>query len=284
MVEITKEFTFEAAHYLPACGPEHKCSKMHGHLFKVEVSVAGEIDEKMGWLMDFGELARIGNEVISRLDHKLLNEIEEIGIPTSENIAYFIFREMARRVPGVSAVTVHESPTSRCTVRPKSKEEGYCRVEVESSFSAAHFLFFPPDGRETIHGHDYRVRVALVLRESPLWGVEERLLGALRPHLEAMDHRLLLPRSPGGGRLWFDKDKVFLEIGPETLTFPLRDCALIDCKNTTTEAIAIFLAQKLATDKGLFGLPVKAVEVGLFEAGGASALATVSLESKEASD
>ena len=93
--EIVKEFTFEAAHHLPEVGPDHKCSRVHGHLFKVEVAVEGEVDPVLGWVMDFGDLKAIVKEnIIDQFDHALilgrdfpsaeLHKFEE----SAENIVY----------------------------------------------------------------------------------------------------------------------------------------------------------------------------------------------------
>ena len=54
-MEIFKEFTFEAAHRLPMVAPDHKCARLHGHSFQVALHVRGEVDEQLGWFMDFAE-------------------------------------------------------------------------------------------------------------------------------------------------------------------------------------------------------------------------------------
>ena len=60
-VELTKEYRFEAAHHLPNVPPGHKCARVHGHSYKVEVSVAGPVDPTTGWLIDFGAVgAQVG--------------------------------------------------------------------------------------------------------------------------------------------------------------------------------------------------------------------------------
>ncbi len=270
MVEITKEFWFEAAHHLPPVGPDHKCFRMHGHLFRVEVTVAGEVDQGMGWVMDFGDLARIGREVIGRLDHRVLNEIEGIGVPTSENLARFLYREMSARVPGVVAVTVHESPTSRCTYRPGAPMPAAGLVEVdmgdEGVVSAAHFLLLPPDGREPIHGHDYHVRLKAWLPA----GQSENALGnlgmSLRRAVEDLDHRLLLPANPVIGRVEQGQGVVVLELPGERLVLPARDCAMLPCGNTATEAIAEVVADRLAVMDEVRACGATTIEVRVTEA------------------
>lgn len=116
-VRLVKAFDFEAAHWLP-CFPEgHKCRRMHGHSFKVEVVVEGDVPEERGYLVDYGEIKRAIAPVRDRLDHYCLNEIEGLENPTSEVLARWIWRELAGALPMLSEVVVHETCTSRCHYR-----------------------------------------------------------------------------------------------------------------------------------------------------------------------
>lgn len=111
---LVKAFDFEAAHWLP-CFPEgHKCRRMHGHSFRVEVVVEGEIPEGRGYLIDYGEIKRAIGPIKDRLDHYCLNEIEGLENPTSEMIAKWIWDRLQPALPGLFEVVVHETCTSRC--------------------------------------------------------------------------------------------------------------------------------------------------------------------------
>ena len=70
-----KEFAFEAAHRLPGLPAEHKCSRLHGHSFKITVYVEGDVDPEFGWVIDFGDIKSAVKPIIDRLDHFYLNEI-----------------------------------------------------------------------------------------------------------------------------------------------------------------------------------------------------------------
>ena len=83
-VELVKEYRFESAHRLPRVPPGHKCQRLHGHSFKIEIVVAGEVDPKTGWFIDYGELDRIWQPLHERLDHNYLNDIDGLDNPTSE--------------------------------------------------------------------------------------------------------------------------------------------------------------------------------------------------------
>lgn len=116
VVEIHKEFTFEAAHRLPNLPPDHKCSRLHGHSFRVGIHVAGPIGDTTGWVMDFADLKTAWKPLEAVLDHYYLNEIEGLENPTSEVLAVWIWGRLKDTLPLV-AVTVHETCTSGVVYR-----------------------------------------------------------------------------------------------------------------------------------------------------------------------
>jgi 6-pyruvoyltetrahydropterin/6-carboxytetrahydropterin synthase len=111
-VEIFKEFTFEAAHRLPKVPQGHKCSRLHGHSFRVEVYVRGDVHADAGWVMDFGDIKAAFKPTLELLDHNYLNDITGLENPTSENIARWIWERIAPRLPLLSKVVVRETCTS----------------------------------------------------------------------------------------------------------------------------------------------------------------------------
>lgn len=117
VAEIFREFTFEAAHRLPHVPEGHKCGRLHGHSFKVELHVAGPIEPESGWLMDFAELKEQFEPLHRRLDHNYLNEVEGLENPTSENIARWIWQQLKAGLPQLSRVVVRETCTSGCVYR-----------------------------------------------------------------------------------------------------------------------------------------------------------------------
>lgn len=118
LVELTKEFKFEAAHRLTNVAPEHKCGRLHGHSFIVEISVMGDVDPSSGWLIDFGDISKVVRPIIDdELDHRYLNEIEGMDNPTSENIAIWLWNRIKPSLPVLSAVMVQETATARAIYR-----------------------------------------------------------------------------------------------------------------------------------------------------------------------
>ncbi len=116
-VRLVKAFDFEAAHWLPTFPEGHKCRRLHGHSFKVEVIVEGEVDAAKGYLVDYGDITKAVAPVRAMLDHYCLNEIEGLSNPTSEMIAQWVWSRLSPALPMLSEVIVHETCTSRCHYR-----------------------------------------------------------------------------------------------------------------------------------------------------------------------
>ena len=115
-MEIFREFTFEAAHRLPNLPDGHKCARLHGHSYRFEVHVSGEVDPAMGWLMDFAEIKAAVKPLVAQLDHYYLNEVPGLENPTSEVLAKWIWDRLADKLP-LSVVMVRETCTSGCVYR-----------------------------------------------------------------------------------------------------------------------------------------------------------------------
>ncbi|GHH56820.1 6-carboxy-5,6,7,8-tetrahydropterin synthase [[Pseudomonas] boreopolis] len=116
-MDIFKVFTIEAAHRLPNVPPGHKCARLHGHSFRIELHVSGEPGAETGWVMDFGDIKAAFRPIYDRLDHHYLNEIEGLDNPTSERLAMWIWERLKPALPLLSEVVVHETCTSGCRYR-----------------------------------------------------------------------------------------------------------------------------------------------------------------------
>lgn len=112
-MEIFREFTFEAAHRLPNVPEGHKCARLHGHSYRVEVHITGEVDPRLGWIMDFGDVKKAFEPVNAQLDHHYLNEVPGLENPTSENLARWIWDRLTGELP-LSKIVVRETCTSGC--------------------------------------------------------------------------------------------------------------------------------------------------------------------------
>ncbi len=116
-VRLVRDFTFEAAHRLPHVPEGHKCGRLHGHSFRVEVVCEGAIDAKTGWLIDFADIKRAVQPLIDQLDHYYLNDIEGLSNPTAEQIAVWLWTRLKPTLPELGQINVAETCTGRCEFR-----------------------------------------------------------------------------------------------------------------------------------------------------------------------
>lgn len=115
-MDVFREFTFEAAHRLPHVPEGHKCARLHGHSFRVQVRVQGDVDPATGMVVDFAELKAAFGPLHEQLDHRYLNEVEGLENPTSENLARWIWSRLIGELE-LAEVTVRETCTSGVTYR-----------------------------------------------------------------------------------------------------------------------------------------------------------------------
>ena len=113
-MDLFRVFQIEAAHYLPNVPEGHKCRRMHGHSFRIEIHVSGSVGRETGWVMDFADLKKAFQPLFDRLDHHCLNDIEGLENPTSENLARWIWERMEPGLPGLSKVVVQETCNAGC--------------------------------------------------------------------------------------------------------------------------------------------------------------------------
>ena len=113
-MRIFREFTFEAAHRLPHVPEGHKCRRLHGHSFRVELHVEGPVGTESGWVLDFADIKAAFQPFYDQLDHQYLNEIEGLSNPTSENLARWIWDRVRPVLPGLVLVVVRETCTAGC--------------------------------------------------------------------------------------------------------------------------------------------------------------------------
>ncbi len=116
-MEIFKEVRFEAAHRLPNVPEGHKCARLHGHSFIVEIHVSGSIGKDSGWIMDFADIDSAFRPLYEQLDHNYLNEIPGLENPTSEILAKWIWAGLHPSLPGLRKLVVRETCTSGCIYR-----------------------------------------------------------------------------------------------------------------------------------------------------------------------
>jgi 6-pyruvoyltetrahydropterin/6-carboxytetrahydropterin synthase len=113
-MDIFKVFTLECAHRLPHVPAGHKCARVHGHSFRVELHVRGPVDPRLGWVLDFADIKAAFAPLYEQLDHRYLNDVAGLENPTSENLARWIWSRLKPALPMLARVVVHETCTSGC--------------------------------------------------------------------------------------------------------------------------------------------------------------------------
>ena len=116
-VRLSKDFIVEAAQSLPKVPAGHKCSRLHGHTFTIEICAEGEVDPEAGWLYDHAEISRAMKPIVEELDHSYLNEIPGLENPTIEMMCVWIWKKLKPVLPELCEITIHETPATRCSYR-----------------------------------------------------------------------------------------------------------------------------------------------------------------------
>ena len=116
-IRLVKTFGFEAAHWLPTFPEGHKCRRLHGHSFRVDVVVEGEVDRDKGYLVDYGDIAAAFEPVHALLDHRCLNDVDGLDNPTAEMLAVWLWKRIQPVLPLLAEINVHETCTTACVYR-----------------------------------------------------------------------------------------------------------------------------------------------------------------------
>ncbi len=109
-MKITQAFTFEAAHMLPHVPPTHRCRRMHGHSYRVELRLEGAIDPVTGFVADFFDVEAAFAPLLAQLGNNCLNQVPGLENPTAENIAIWIWERGRPALPQLASVKVFETP------------------------------------------------------------------------------------------------------------------------------------------------------------------------------
>src|ERR1700733_12609339 len=105
---LQRMYRFEAAHFLPKVPPGHKCARMHGHSYQIDLVIEGDVDPELGWVIDFAEIDEHATPLVRRLDHQVLNEIDGLANPTSELLAVWWWQHLVATLPQLVEVVVSE--------------------------------------------------------------------------------------------------------------------------------------------------------------------------------
>ena len=116
-MDIYKIFTIESARSLPNLPDGHPCKSVHGHSFKIIITVTGNIQKDSGFVMDFEDLVTAFQPIQELLDHTYLNEIKGLENPSSENLCVWIWKELSKTLPGLKQIEIKETDLTGCIYR-----------------------------------------------------------------------------------------------------------------------------------------------------------------------
>jgi 6-pyruvoyltetrahydropterin/6-carboxytetrahydropterin synthase len=118
MLEITKTFHFESAHFQPGAPAGHPNGRVHGHSYFCDVALAGKADPVTGMIRNLDDVDVALAGVRSQLDHHMLNEVAGLDLPTMERICLWIYERLKADLPELAAVTLRRPSLGQsCTYR-----------------------------------------------------------------------------------------------------------------------------------------------------------------------
>ncbi len=113
--ELKQQFQIESARFLPHLPSDHPCSRMHGHSFRLILTLKGPLHPKLGWVRDYHEIEKTIKPLLTQLDHQTLNQVPGLENPTSENLAFWLYEKVRPLLPELTQVSVQESSTTECS-------------------------------------------------------------------------------------------------------------------------------------------------------------------------
>lgn len=117
-MKLSKTFHFDAAHLVPCFASNgHKCGRLHGHTWRVEIHVEGPVDPATRIVIDYYDIEAAWAPIYEAVDHRYLNEIPGLEHPTTEEIARWVWVRLKPALPLLSALVFFEGLTDRCEYR-----------------------------------------------------------------------------------------------------------------------------------------------------------------------
>lgn len=113
--ELKQHFQIESARFLPKLPKTHPCSRLHGHSFKIILTLVAPLDPAVGWVMDYNEIQSRFQPILNLIDHRTLNEVPGLENPTSELLAQWLYEKARAVLPALVQVTVAETPLTECS-------------------------------------------------------------------------------------------------------------------------------------------------------------------------
>jgi len=123
-MEVYKTFSVESARSLPHLPDGHPCKSVHGHSFKITITVNGQVNEDTGFVMDFSDIDSVFAPIHSMIDHAYLNDIEGLQNPSSENLCRWIWSRLSTSLPGLTKIEIRETESTGCIYKGEGHGKG----------------------------------------------------------------------------------------------------------------------------------------------------------------
>jgi|TARA_B100001250_G_scaffold411074_1_gene438878 6-pyruvoyltetrahydropterin/6-carboxytetrahydropterin synthase len=123
-MEVYKTFAVESARSLPHLPDDHPCKKVHGHSFKITITINGKVNENTGFVMDFSEIDSVFSPIHRMIDHTYLNEIKGLENPSSENLCRWIWSKLSSSLPGLKKIEIKETESTGCIYQGEKNGQG----------------------------------------------------------------------------------------------------------------------------------------------------------------
>lgn len=184
VVDLIKEYRAEVAHRSPADARGER--RLHGHSIRILITVSGEVDPRLGWLIDFNDISSVVKPLVDQIDHSFLEDLPGLSDCSLTGLACWIEAQIAPGIPGLTRVRV--APVGECRFAPVRLEADSLLglpARIRFTFEAAQQLPHLPEGHpcRNLHGHTYRVEAAA----ADLDALESALSGLY----DELDHRCL---------------------------------------------------------------------------------------------
>ena len=118
-MEVYKIFNIESARSLPNLPEGHPCKNIHGHSFKIKITVKGTVNEETGFVMDFSEIDSAFSPIFKMIDHAYLNELDGLINPSSENLCKWIWSKLIDSLPNLKRIEIKETESTGCIYEGK---------------------------------------------------------------------------------------------------------------------------------------------------------------------
>jgi len=120
---VYKKFNIESARSIPNLPKTHPCHHIHGHSFKIIISVKGPVNKQNGFVTDFQDIDDAFSSFKKELDHSYLNDIEGLQNPTSENICIWIWDKIQSSLPNIYKIEIKETDSTGCIYKGKRNDK-----------------------------------------------------------------------------------------------------------------------------------------------------------------